>query len=320
MKKIYSILLAVGLGASAQATDVKLVVEKVNNQGVVPGNTYRVYAQLPEPNYSLHMVYGDAEHPLTIQSAAPFYQNELAGYSSASINENNFAYSPGMAYDSWITVGHSNSAGNGLWDIGVDFSNFNGGGRIETYNGAWFLIPTDVHCNQNQAGLVLIAQFTSTGEVSGKLNLQGWTAPQQAWKQTDLTFTTNDAKVFGCTDASAANYNPGATFDNGSCAGQASPTSISDLDANQTWTVFPNPLRGELIHIQLGNDLAANQNKVQLRIVDQSGKVVVDKFLGEAGSIKGNQVTLNQQLVAGTYNVVLTHGGKQESKTLVVVN
>ena len=41
---------ALMMGFGATANNVELVVEAVDNNGTVPGNTYRVYAVLPSGN------------------------------------------------------------------------------------------------------------------------------------------------------------------------------------------------------------------------------------------------------------------------------
>ena len=47
MKNIFAMTAALLMGFGASANNVELVVEAVDNGGLVPGNTYRVYAVLP---------------------------------------------------------------------------------------------------------------------------------------------------------------------------------------------------------------------------------------------------------------------------------
>ena len=49
---------------------------------------------------------------------------------------------PGLAFDSWVTVGAKNSEDNNLWTIGVDYNNFLAGQELTVTDGAWFVVPT----------------------------------------------------------------------------------------------------------------------------------------------------------------------------------
>ena len=167
MKKMLSIVCAVCVAIAANATDAQLLVQKVDNGGVVPGNTYRVYVQLADANKDVHAIFGDATDPLSITSTAPFYQHPFGDYSAIGMNPVAINAAPALAFDSWVTLGYASSEGNDMWDIGMSFTEFNNGNGISTDNGAWFLLPTDEKCDANDLGLVLIAQFTTTGVASG---------------------------------------------------------------------------------------------------------------------------------------------------------
>ena len=56
------------------ASDVRLIVQRVGEPTSV-GTTFRVYAQVSDLDQHVHVVYGDQNHPLHIESTAPFYQN-----------------------------------------------------------------------------------------------------------------------------------------------------------------------------------------------------------------------------------------------------
>jgi hypothetical protein len=320
MKKTLLLFTAIALTCSVYATDARLIVQKVDNGGAVSGNTFRVYAELPSPEHSLHIVYGTETHPLSVESTAPFFQHQYGGHSAASVFENVFAAEPGMKYDSWITLGYENNVSNDMWDLGIDFSSFDNGGSILATNGGWFLIPTDEKCQAGNKNLVLIAQFTTTGIASGTLNLQGWNGPNNVWRAEGLSFTTSNAETFGCTDRNAMNFSADATFDNGSCA-----YSQSDVDAGSkpstflpanSWDIFPNPLRQNMINVQFNN--INIEGEVRLDIYDMSGKLVGSHKVNNENLIGGNRVIVQQELAAGSYNVMLVQNGSSESKLLVV--
>jgi hypothetical protein len=326
MKKSLLIAAAFAARSIAQAINVptndfnplRLVVREVNHDGAnVPGHTYRVYAQLPSAQYSLQVVYGDAAHPLRIESSAPFFQSPYAGASAAGVSSAALQADGAVRFDSWITVGYDSNEGNDMWDLGVDFATFDQGGAITANNGGWFLIPTDAKCAPDAQGLVLIGQFTSTGEINGVLNLQGRTGDGTTWRQNGLTFNTRNSEVFGCTDSKASNFNPNATFNDGSCiGGSCIPASEVLVTSANAWDVFPNPLRNNLINIQL-HSLEVKPG-ASLDIVDAKGSLVASFVLGKNATQNGNRITIDQSLQSGTYQIVLSQNGQRESKTIVV--
>lgn len=319
MKKLFPLAIAFLWALNVGASDPQLVVQRIDNGNTVAGTTYRLYAKVAAPATSVYMVWGTAEHPLFIRSTALFYQDALGGYSASMANPNNFGFSPGLKYDSWITVGHDNQQGNGMWDIGFDFSSFNQGGAIESSNGAWFLLPDDQKASASAQGLVLLGQFTTTGVVTGQLNLQGKSAgTREAWKAFALTFSTNNAQIFGCTDPNATNYAADATFNDGSCVLQESIPLAVDVESFTPWSVFPNPVRTDLIHLQFVSGFKLGQGNTQVEVIDMSGRVLLQQQLNTTDKVSLNQYTLHHNLAAGTYKLVLKNGQQVESQTIVV--
>jgi hypothetical protein len=320
MKKLRLLFLACSFTFAFNANATRLIVQKVDNGGAVAGNTYRIYAEMESPEHSLHIVYGTDAHPLRIESTAPFFQHQYGGHSAASISENIFQSEPSMKFDSWITLGYENNMSNDMWDLGVDFSSFDQGGSILATNGGWFLIPTDEKCQAGNKNLILIAQFTTSGTASGILNLQGWHGPNNVWKAEGLQFSTDEALVFGCQDAKAVNYSSTATFDDGSCAyneqelqNSGKPSSFVPADS---WEVFPNPLRDNMINVQFNN--IEIKGDVRLDIYDMSGKLVGSHKINNENMVGSNRVIVQQDLASGTYNIMLVQGEISESKLLVV--
>jgi hypothetical protein len=324
MRRLFTSILALSLSFGAMANDPQLVVQRLDNHGQA-GTTYRLYAQLASPSHTLHVVFGDTQNPLTISSTAPFYQAEAGSHTSAVLTPLLQSAYPTTKYDSWVTLGAETSANNSTWDLGIDFSSFENGGTLTTNNGGWYAVSTHSSCTPNSAGLVLIAQFTSTGVVTGTLNLEGWVTPLNKWTARALTFSTDNAQTFGCKDASAANYLSAATFEDGSCiyedqnANNAlSITTVSNLDTE--WEIFPNPLRNELLNIQFSTDIALTSENTMVEIYDMAGKKVASHQLNAGNIVGGNRVSLPQSLSGGAYKVVLIQKGKATSKTLVVAH
>lgn len=319
MRKLYTLAFAALISLSASANEVELIVEKVDNQNAVPGHTFRVYVHVPSSDYSVHAVWGDAQNPIIIESTAPFYQHPFGMHTSAGIHENVIASAPELKYDSYVSLGYTDATQNSLWEIGIDFSSFNQGGEIMTGNGAWFLLPENEKCQANDQNLIFIGQFTTAGTATGVLNLQGWKNNKEGWSLKGLRFTSADAKVFGCTNVTASNYNPNATFDDGSCATDAGQTilAVEEVASESAWNVFPNPVRDNIVHIQFSgkNDWST---ETVIEFFDLSGKRVSQQRMSQGTWSGQNRLTVAQQLAAGTYKIVLTDGAKTESKTLIV--
>jgi hypothetical protein len=318
MRRIFTIAAGILLNTSVFATEPQLLVQQLNNQGAVTGTTYRLYAQLPNDGQSVHLVFGDAANPLHVNSSTNFYQHPYGGYSSDFINNGTLSIAPEAIWDSWITLAYTNNQGNSMWDIGIDFSDFNAGGAIATSNGGWFLEPSNPFTHENNH-LVLLAQFTSTGIVSGILNLQGWQADGSTWQKRGLEFSTSNAVIFGCTDANAANYNPQAGWNDGSCEGSATSvqTPFSDVSV---WEVFPNPLRENMINIRFGSMIDPMLDKILIDIADAQGKIVARRQISASQLSTDRKITLQEDLAAGTYTVHLSYGKIGESKKIVVTH
>ena len=186
-------VLAIGaIGSVAGADFLGLESEITEIDGVVGTATMRVYATFSDSSDQLHAVYGDSGNAMTIYSfwGDEFYQNPFGGPTTTSINPALYSVFPSLVYDSWVTIGLEDQVGNALLDIGIDFSEFEAGGGIDTSDGAWFATPDDPQVQAGSDLRVLIAQFTSTnyGAAAGHVNLQGANADGSIWSAQNVYF------------------------------------------------------------------------------------------------------------------------------------
>lgn len=196
----------------------KLVVEEVDNKGLVPGKTFRVYALMSGPNDHVHAVFATEGHDLYVRSSTSFYQHKYGNATTAGLNPALVADNPDLAFDSWLTIGMDESnlsnedpkpmeAGgeatffeNTLNLMTLDTKTFESGGPLEVADGAWFCIPTMEQIKAGDDNRVLLMQLTSDGKIDGKISLQGMYPVavrteegmqdfQQSWQEFDLEFT-----------------------------------------------------------------------------------------------------------------------------------
>lgn len=324
MKNLITLIVAGLFATTAFANNAQIIVEKVDNGDAVPGNTYKIYVELLDASHSLHAVFGDTQSSMGIQCDAPFYQNPYGGQTSLDVNAQMSSLAPEVAFDSWVTIGAENAENNNLWDVGIDFDSFNDGGSLMIEDGAWFLVPTDAYCLPTTSNLILIAQLTTEGTATGTVNVQGWTADKQAWQERGMTFTTTDAHTFGCTDATATNYNADASYNDGTCefddvveTDTTSPTqSTTKPDKDGTsWQVFPNPIWEGQFNIQFSEVI---EGKMTVDILDNSGKLVHAQEIREGDVIGGNKIIITKDLPSGIYNVNVRQGESSTTQQIVV--
>mgnify|MGYP006879392912 FL=1 len=150
--------------------------------------TYRVYFQAEMATDFVTSVFGNLSTPLTLTTTTTFYQNELGSASSASQNPLLFADFPDLVYDSYVTIGLSETANaaagesnpslvpspNQDWIAAFD----PGGGAAGTdiiindlVGGIWYIFNGDANGLPDENNRVLLAQLTTSGTLGGALNM-----------------------------------------------------------------------------------------------------------------------------------------------------
>ena len=178
------------LASTAMADFTGMQYETVEN-GMAGLTTWRIYAGV-DAGGAVFAIYGDDSNTLSVSSDNGFYQNAVGGYSAP--NAALFGFFPSLEFDSFVTIGLLDDAGNAMLDIGIDWANFEAGGEISTDNGTWFATPADAQASE-VGGRVLVGQFTvgDSDHVFGSMNFQGATAGGVVWNADGELFDTAPA-------------------------------------------------------------------------------------------------------------------------------
>jgi hypothetical protein len=191
MQKVITLVVClVGLACHAGAQFKGFVTEQVENEGKVPGKTWRVYAEMTNVGDQLFVVFGDSVHKIEIKSTKPFYQSKAGGALSKDSNRKEASEDQQLKSDSWITIGSEDNYNNNMNTLNLDLSLFESrGAAIDSgKEGAWFCIPTDKQAYCGEDKRILLMQLTTEGQISGKLSLMGKSKDGESYTKYDQTF------------------------------------------------------------------------------------------------------------------------------------
>ena len=223
------------------ATPYTLVVE--GTPSIVEGQTtYRFYVTLPDEGDRFSAVFGNDDANLEVSAPAGAYNNAFnSSWNASGINPAFLTAFPELAADTYATIGldgpASTSGQTGAADPSVvedpnqmitPFFLTDGATLLEsnTLTGAsWYVLNTASNGLAGEGNRVLIMQVTTEGSVSGQICYQVFPQGVGADQQ-QLTVAFDGEGIFGgdepsspcgCTDETASNYDPEATYDDGSC-------------------------------------------------------------------------------------------------------
>jgi len=195
--------------------------------------TYRIYAEMTNVDDELSAIFGDSESPLHISSTTGFYNNTLGSDLGWEVNPALLAFFPLVNYDSWLTIGASNSAeGANMGNtIGMEsaFESFNSNGAFivdDFIGGSIFTLAGDPAAAAGEDFRVLIAQLTTSGTIESSLNMQMFVNGLQS--QNSVVQNATIVFPIGCNDLSACNYTSDAT-DSSTCT---YPLDCEDCSGN----------------------------------------------------------------------------------------
>jgi hypothetical protein len=153
----------------------RIDVEEVDNGGAVSGKTFRIYAVMQSEGDVIDAVFGEEGKPLTISSTAPFYQHPKGSGLASEVQRFDIQNDAALAYDSWVTIGLEDNYMNSLTGFLIYLTEFEAGNALTTSNGAWFVTPDKRQALAPEDKRILLGQFTTSGVVTGVLNIHGRT-------------------------------------------------------------------------------------------------------------------------------------------------
>jgi hypothetical protein len=160
-------------------------------------------------------------------------------------------------------------------------------------------------------------QLTTDGTATGVLNLQGRDGEGGTWRAHDLTFSTTDAQVFGCTNVAATNYSNNATYNDGSCEGQATDGLVG-IAEDTKFNVFPNPVFESSFSMQFDAELVLGDQNIIIEATDLTGKKVLTSEYTQQDVVGGNRLIIKHGLAAGAYTLTAIHKDFSQATNFVV--
>jgi len=180
------------LNVKAQLVDVLLepyIIEggiSVQPEGTT---TYRLYATFQNPTDRLIAVFSTADcYELEIATTTNFFNDVFGSVLGSHVNTAFFQFFPTYGADSWVTINADNSQFPDAIDLSYVESSSDGafdasflaseGANFHPVNATWYTLPEGVlSLPTGLDNRVLLGQFTTTGTIRYKLNLQVNTYP-----------------------------------------------------------------------------------------------------------------------------------------------
>ncbi|MBL7943731.1 MAG: T9SS type A sorting domain-containing protein, partial [Flavobacteriales bacterium] len=132
----------------------------------------------------------------------------------------------------------------------------------------------------------------------------------------DIISVNSSCEVDGCTDPEALNFNPAATWDDGSCVyndNDGFGGGTGWLNPEIEVALYPNPVSEEFV---LNLNHLDGQRDINLQIVDVAGKVVWTQHIANSETMRTMNIS-TAALQAGYYFLQVENGSMSTVKTFV---
>jgi hypothetical protein len=254
-----------GFFSSSQAQVSSITVEAFyTDNGSVAGypaghTTYRIYANTQNASDRVTTVSGSALNPMALSvTGSGIWNYNAGGVAGDALPCIIFNSQPLAQYDSYLTIGvncNNDGAANPIytaedgaqtWQTEAFNTAPYGDGNFvvnSTIGGTWFVLPDNPNASAGSDLKILLAQITTDGDVCGTFNLQEFPNGSAAVYST-FSFSNITGCVPGCDDNNALNFDPLATYNDGTCL---LPCSI-DLNAS---VITPISCAGDEAEISL---------------------------------------------------------------------
>ena len=205
------------------------IVQTISSDAIEGHTTFRLALRLEGDAYDVYSIYGQEGHPMTIPPA--FQNGGTFGVNVGGVNPAFFALDmPGAAggeFDSWLTVGLTEGAGDELSNIGIQWPSWTDSTGLQVTDGSVFwMTPQDGPTMTDrdgkagaatEGGDIVVAQLTVKNDqtYTAVINAQGHTQPRpdgrsgESWNEMDIEFTfgTITAAIGPCTLRATAAVN-----------------------------------------------------------------------------------------------------------------
>jgi hypothetical protein len=198
--------------------------------------TYRFYATTENSDDFVSSVYGNDIDTLKLISSTEWYQDTMGSLLPQNISEGVFSTFPDVAFDSWLTIGldgplmddENNVNTVGMPGGGSWTAAFESGEDVildDAVGGAWFILNGGTNGIAGDDLKVLIAQLTTSGSISGQLNVQIFEQGNNenasthhfTFEGAEWTNPVSNANACGCTDDAAMNFDNEAEYEDDTC-------------------------------------------------------------------------------------------------------
>ena len=210
---------------------------------VTPGMTvHRYYVNMLDASDRMSAVYGNNEDELRVEAPLGVFNSPYnTSWNALGVNAAFLPTFPDLADDSYATIGLTGPASASgqpgaadpsiVEDASQPFTPFflnDGASELlsNTLTGAsWYVLNTASNGEADGDQRVLVMQVTSSGNISGQLNYQVFPlgvgtdalTVQIEFDGVGVFGGVEEVALCGCTDATAANYNPESQYDDESC-------------------------------------------------------------------------------------------------------